>query len=713
MKIDIHAHTKKTKKGDAETRNIDAKRFCEIVTSSEVEIVAITNHNVFDLSQYTAFCNEAGDDIQIWPGVELDISEDGQRSHLLVIVSPQRAKDLSERLKKLGSDKSPDIFDIPIEDVVSNFDNLNPIYVVHYHQKKPDLSDESIETIIENTKNKSRVLKEVTTSISAGIYISHGHNSIYGSDIQDWNKYESQAKDLPELRLPVKTFEHFCLLLDKDSKTINTFLDKKALESLVIQPFEDDTTLELKVYNDINVFFGSKGTGKSKILEAIAKHYKKIGISTDVFESGSDKLDLLYDLKGTSFSIDLTDYDIDYCTTPIDLIKNANELDVTNLSSYLQFFTAETKNKHAQKIKIKDYSMSNDQIFERKFKSVDGTYLKIGQFIDFIKEDNTLKEIVSKKTLSALEEIVEAVISEIELNREQCFIDFKINQLFNSLIKKVKLEISRKTGTPEKPPTTGFQDYALNRIEIEVNAKKIQSNINKSIDAQKKYVGSLGEKGDLYCRTEIVVQDGAMTDASFNSISSVTKKPQKIFSKTIKEVIECLYTHNLFEKIVDLNSIENIDSITSLHELVLFKRYFTIDDNPYKPSNGEISMLLLHKELNENKDIYILDEPEKSLGSDYINDVIVPLIKDKAKVGKKVFISTHDANIAVRTLPYNSIYREHRKDGYETFVGNPFSNNLVNINNPSEEIDWKIISLKTLEGGKEAFRERGNIYGNV
>ncbi len=68
--------------------------------------------------------------------------------------------------------------------------------------------------------------------------------------------------------------------------------------------------------------------------------------------------------------------------------------------------------------------------------------------------------------------------------------------------------------------------------------------------------------------------------------------------------------------------------------------------------------------------------------------------------------------IAVRTLPYNSVFREHRKDGYETFVGNPFLNHLINIKDEKVKIDWKEISMRTLEGGKSAFGERGQIYGN-
>ena len=48
-----------------------------------------------------------------------------------------------------------------------------------------------------------------------------------------------------------------------------------------------------------------------------------------------------------------------------------------------------------------------------------------------------------------------------------------------------------------------------------------------------------------------------------------------------------------------------------------------------------------------------------------------------------------------------------------TLIGNPFSNNLICINGTKANLDWKLISMKTLEGGKSAFGERGKIYGNT
>ncbi len=67
-----------------------------------------------------------------------------------------------------------------------------------------------------------------------------------------------------------------------------------------------------------------------------------------------------------------------------------------------------------------------------------------------------------------------------------------------------------------------------------------------------------------------------------------------------------------------------------------------------------------------------MDEPELGMGNSYIDTDIRPLISSLAKQRKYVVIATHNANIAVRTLPYTSIFRTHENGEYKTYVGNPF-----------------------------------------
>lgn len=76
-----------------------------------------------------------------------------------------------------------------------------------------------------------------------------------------------------------------------------------------------------------------------------------------------------------------------------------------------------------------------------------------------------------------------------------------------------------------------------------------------------------------------------------------------------------------------------------------------------------------------------------------------------------MIVVTHNANIAVRTFPYTSVLKTYSDGVYETYVGNPFVNELISLSDSKHVLNWKTESLKILEGGEEAFEERGEIYG--
>ena len=153
--------------------------------------------------------------------------------------------------------------------------------------------------------------------------------------------------------------------------------------------------------------------------------------------------------------------------------------------------------------------------------------------------------------------------------------------------------------------------------------------------------------------------------------------------------------------------------IRSLAEFIGVKRFVEKADTgePYEPSDGEKGILLLERVLNNKADWYVLDEPEAGMSNSYIDGVIRPLVSGLGKAGKTVVIATHNANLAVRTLPYSSIYREHQNGlSYKTYVGNPFIDRLVNLDDSADSLSWSEKSMEVLEGGEEAFFERMRIY---
>lgn len=712
MKIDIHVHTKKIKTGDAETRNITPEVFNEKIRLTEVKILAITNHNHFDLQQFSEISELVKDTCQIWPGVELDIIENGVRAHLLVICNPINAVEFDKRCKSILTDQNVNTFNISLKDVAATFSELDCIYIAHYMNKTPNLGDEEISLLATLIPNPKRIIKEAANSISAGIFISHGHNSIYGSDVQDWNQYEEISKELPELRLPVDSFEQFCLLLEKDEATIETVLSRKTKETITVNPFGIAEVLNLDIYNDVNIFFGSKGTGKTDILKSLSIYYNSIGYRTSVYISNNTHLDDAFDIKGLNLNIKVSSLGIEECAEEINFVKNITEAPITSLSKYRQHFSEVETNRIALKLKIKSINHIDEVNSSRKVTQIKNVIEKFKKIKKFSITNEDVKELVDVELIDELESILYKILHSLKSKIDNKFVEAKSISLLNQIVLIFNTEIAKKTGIPQKPTSTGFVEYARNRMKIEKATKKIVNSFSTELTPIEEYVGCLGEKGDLYCKTNLKIQNGQFVNGLYSPIKKINKTPQKEFAQKINSIQNHLYSTELFEKIALLNSIEDIEEIREISDLLQFHKHFELNSSIYNPSNGESSMILLHKELTEDKEIYLIDEPEKSLGNDYINDVIVPIIKEKAMLSKKVIIATHDANIAVRTLPYNSIYRLHENGLYYTFTGNPFFNKLKCINNTKDDLDWKEISMKTLEGGRTAFGERGKIYGN-
>ena len=528
--------------------------------------MAITNHNHFDLEQYQQINNKVQDTCQIWPGIELDIVEEGRRAHLIVITNPSNVEQFSQKVDKLLNGKTVDNFTISIEETVNSFDQLDTIYIAHYYAKKPNLLDEDVDKLISLVSNKKRVLKEATNSISAGIYISHGHNSIYGSDIHNWNDYPKISKDLPDLRLPVESFEQFCLLLEKDVTTIDTILDKKLKENIQLNPFNVAELVNIDIYNDINIIFGSKGTGKSDILKALSKHYNDLGFKNKVYESSTKTLEETYDLKGHSYDTSVDKIGIDECTEELKAIRDSSEKNITSLSSYLRYFSTEETNKISKNLKIKNYTQLDESSSERDFEEIISSLENIQNYIDYIDSDSLLQEIIGSKLSLELKSIIEKILTKLKSEFEKRILDLRSISLFNQIIQVVIEEIAKKTGQPKKPITTGFSEYASNRIKIEKDLTKILSNISKTIEPEIEYVGDLGEKGEINCKTNLVIQNGKFINSNFTPVKKVTKNPQKNVASALELISKHLYANSLFEKITDLKQIEGSETINNLSD---------------------------------------------------------------------------------------------------------------------------------------------------
>ncbi len=703
MKIDLHCHTIKTKKSDGINRNVTVEDFSKYMKDLEIRIVAITNHNYFDLKQYNEFSESVKETTMVWPGIELDIKQKTKDGHMIVICDPKNKEEFS-KIFDMSKDKADD-YSVDIKTLGEKTKKLNCIYICHYYKKKPVINDDIILDIEKSGIDETRIFKEPSNYKTLGIFATFNNNVIIGSDVQDWNKYKEC--NFSNLKLDVDSFNQFLLLSKKEPTIITTLLNKKNKEKFNMKP-HNSVSLSIELYEDINIIFGDKGTGKTEMLKSLEQSMinKNINVVTYYGNEKDSEFDKL--INRDDYFINDTKIYNEKVKDAFEYIYSWNDVDPTSLKDYIEWYETKDNNENKKSLKICDL-LNLDAIDKKIYNKETDRLKKIDDFIEYINSDN------SNYGLSDLEFTqLKDLLTKIEVNqrtfKKNAWIDKYSTDLVNYSIDKIKNITAMHSQSKSVPSETGISKFIKNRLCLKENIDIVLDYLNNTTDIVKeKYLGNLVDKGNIYKYTKFKLLDsnGEKSVASEFSTNKITDLRE--IKKILEICKENIYNDVLIQKIEELKTLDVV--IKDGLEFVGVTKYVGIESGDvYKPSQGEKSMLLLNLKLNQDVDNYILDEPELSLGNQYISSTIVPILSKLANARKRIVIATHNANIAVRTLPYLSILRTHNNGIYNTYLGNPFTNKLIDIDNENNILDWKEESLNILEGGEEAFEERSFVY---
>lgn len=702
MKVDLHCHTKSTKKGDGDGRNVTKDLFAQKIIDADVKIVAITNHNAFDITQYNELKEAVKAFCQVWPGVEIDIRGKESKYHMIVVSNPDNVSMFSQRVDDLFKGKDIETCQIEIGEVYSKLNACDVIYITHYH-KTPSITDEEYKDLVELVHDESRVFGEPQNNRSLGVFANHDYNVIIGSDVKDWSKYEDST--FAELKLPVESFKQFCLLSKKDATVVDTLLNKKQSYELVAKP-HSSVNLSLKVFRDVNIVFGQKGTGKSEIVKTLYTSMTNRGITCSRYIASENDTRFKSLLSRSDMRLDLEIVNAESCKDEFERIENWCDYNPTSFSDYINWYKTRDNNKNKSKMKITESqtSLPPDSAVRDTHKSDYDSAKKIVTTYDGIHSSDYLEE----EDKTHLDRLIEKLIHRIRSSYSDDLIDEYSTKLTNYTIDKIKEIADRKSDSLSKPSTTGFKEFASRRLSLKKDVLKILNNISDKENHERIYLGEIEGKGKIYIdKVYRMLCNRSSKEEYDGSVINALKKSKEYLQKIKEQILD----YELPNYISTFNAHCQQNNITSTtNYLGRFKRIIKEDGIVYTPSTGEKAILMLQRELGKDVDAFFLDEPELGMGNSYINNTICPQIIKLAQSNKTVVIATHNANIAVRSLPYTSIFRTHQNGVYNTYVGNPFNNSLVNINDPTDVKGWAQESMLTLEGGKEAFYEREFIY---
>lgn len=716
-KIDLHTHTQICKQGDGKKREISPEEFVKKMRENSVEICAITNHNKFDILEFKKI-RELDDELTIFPGMEIDVTlYNGQHKHIIVVASPEKMQQFDEVFDE--ESRNYDDYIISYEEFIAkvkSFPKTEIIVIPHFY-----LKDKQRGVTIEES-NKLRedlegyiVVLEPKSIQAMGIINSHNDLALFGSDVKDWDSYSEYV--LPEIKYKIDSFAKFYKLAENPALFIKNILEGTTYYEINRSDSTNypDLRKPIKIFEDINIIFGEKGAGKTIFVKNyVYPTLKNLGKNVFFHEGKDYNTEYEEIINELNNKIAIDEEKKNRIKDTIQILFDYSELNNYNgLEQIIKYRKSALSNKNAERICKRDSKISAS-ISTEDIKMVLSETNRNFKKINAVEELNGIvnRDFMSREKLdNELKSLKQDILEDAESYIKNAFSNKGIIRSIDS----IKESIKKQTGSDSAPTHIKFSELVEKRLNRIKYNKRLMDLFEEIEDIKISSLGKLPQKGEV--QIESVIKVLPETEV-FSAESLFDKNGLPARRKLMKkfnhfDINTCFSTINQYfdasEKSIDVDDFVN-KVIKHSYQIYLIDE--NRDRKNYIPSEGEKAILSISAILENNQyDFYIFDEIERGLGNRYISSYLIPKIKELRDRGKTVIISTHNANIAINTLPSQTIYSAYDvlHEEPEFYVGNMYSNILEN--SKSDKLKWEQIALLHLEGSEEMFANRRDIYG--
>lgn len=673
-KIDFHIHTIKTFSDP--NFEFDVNVLKNYIDTMNIDAIAITNHNLFDIKQYKDILNKIPNTI-IFPGIEINIGNNC--GHMLVITKPEEIEDFNSRCLKVTSLIHSSEDAINISQLKEIFGELERYLLIPHYDKKPHVDKHILEDL------KPYILCGEVNSIKKFIYNIKNPSSlvpVYFSDM----RAETNLTEFP-IR---QTF------FDIDNINLNTIkfcLKDKSKVSLTKQEGHDKFIAlpDLELSTGLNIIIGERSSGKTHTLDNI---YNKFNINNNVKYIKQFSLVELDEKKAketfkNSFNIQQSsiakNYFADFSKVVDDVKDISLENDTKELEKYLTSLL-----KHASEIEREDmfskcllYSESEFQIND--LKNIKELIKAIEVLLDNIQYRSIIDKYIDKHILINLRLDL--------INQAVCERQIALKKLWtNDLVTAIKRNLQSNT--------------AATRI-YDIDFYKMQSNRMK-INKFNQVVTLIKKSKKIYSKDLEGFKIQATT-IPFNMSSELKNHSGKkiSFSNAFS-----VYNNNAYTYLQRLKDINDLDE-TTYYEYFMNVEFKILNQYGYEISGGERAEFNLLQEINDayKYDLLLIDEPESSFDNLFLKNRVNSLLKTISKE-IPVIIVTHNNTIGASIKPDYLIYTQRIVSNsgirYKIYSGYPSSKYLIDENgNKFKDID---AILNCLEAGQNAYSERRDSY---
>lgn len=670
-KIDLHIHTVATISDAA--FEFDIEKLFEYVSSCKIDAIAITNHNLFDLSQYNLIKLHL--QIPVFPGIE--VSMDG--GHILVIADLNDIEDFNLRcIEVTNSNKTPESSITTIE-FKRIFPSISKYLLIPHYQKPPEISNKSI--------------NEFTGEIFAG-------------EVSSAKKFSACKKDLTSL-VPVLFSDCRISKALSDFPNRQTFINCGEITLGSIRNCLSDKTKVflsgegkgdlINIYSDglvisngLNVIVGERSSGKSYTLKKIFKEnpdikfIRQFSLIESNDKTDEDKFNKMLAGNQSLFS---QGYLSEFQIVVMDMLSCDVDSDATKVGQYV-----DSLKKYATESEKFDAFSKAKMFSEEEYGLSDSKgLLDLINSAENLVENIEFRSIIEKHVeLLKLKSLIVELMLEFGKREEVRLKKIWINDLVKDIRNKLRL---RTAATP-------ITDVDLYCVAINQVRRDKFNKISKMLQTEQIIM-------------EKIIQGFKVVAKKCKYQNATDLKTAGSYKGSLVSVFPKY--NSPYELLLSIKETLGIPQ-AEIHKYFCKVTYCILNKDGFEVSGGERSEFNLLQQIEDAQsyEMLLIDEPESSFDNIFLKNEVNALIKEISKT-MPVVIVTHNNTVGISIRPDYVLYTRKEKEGskmvHRVYSGYPTDKQLKS---PDGAVISNInITLGCLEGGSDAYSERRRMYESI
>jgi len=670
-KIDFHIHTIPSVRDADFVFSIDT--LISYVKERNLDAIAITNHDLFDLDQFTKITEQI--DIPVFPGIEINM----QSGHLLIIDNSNRLDDFQEKADKVRSIIKTVEDHVTFEKLTEIYGDLGEYLVIPHYQKRPSISGDELNLLlpfisaaeVDSPKKFVRMWNDTNQP-----------TPVLFSDMrikENLTKFSSRSTYIDCGELAVKKIK--ACLMDKTKVFLSPHDGNKLFETLPNSQM---------ISTGLNVILGGRSTGKTVTLNNIADQmYDPLHI--EQFELVQKEEELDKRLFEEAVTRDKSHVEQNHLLPFKEVVDRVLSIDLTENEKEVSDYI-ESLMKSASESALRD-AFSNTTIFDETNFTVS--------------TDDTLKALIrsTQQLIVNVEygKIIEKYIDRSDLRKLACELieerwrqedEIRKKTEVNSLIDEIKRALDLKSAVAPISPVDLYR-ITLDKIRIEkfteiVNLLKYEKDIH---DEKVQDFRVVAKRGPFKGAQEL--HDKLARQASFTPAYRVYDNPYQFLQE-----LKCI------------SALPN----TEIYKFFAKIDYKILNNDGAEISGGERSEFRLLQKIKRATvhDILLIDEPESGFDNIFLKTNVNQIIKDLSKTVPVVIVthnSTIGASVGADYLLHTSKEYLDGKTIYKIYSGYPTDTLLTS--HDGSTIENYSSTINALEAGVDAYKARNEFYENI